>query len=117
MPSQPLNLRDFQIRFRSGQIINEPIEKIRILDELVRIYGLVSIAKISFYFHDPQHKYHNLILRNTNYNSKIFPIEFYHYYNQQMERVELSTEEKVNDLLAVIYCMRFLRTRLHSLYY
>lgn len=104
MSTQPLQLRDFQIRFTSGQIINEPIENIRELDEIIRIYGRSIIAKISFYFHDSLRGFHNIILRNSEFNDR-FVVEFYHYYNSQIERIELSHEEQLNDFIAVMNCL------------
>jgi hypothetical protein len=107
-------IRDFQIRFTSGQIINEPVENIRELSNIIRIYGRGIIAKISFYFHDSVRGFHNIILRNTETNDR-FVIEFYHYYNSQMERTELSHQEQVNDFTAVMNCLnsrRGLQTRL-----
>ena len=104
MPIQPLQLRDFQIRFTNGQIINEPIENIRELDEIIRIYNRSLIAKISFYFHDSQRAFHNIILRNTESNDR-FIVEFYHFYNQISHRVELSREEQINDFTVVMNCL------------
>ncbi len=104
MSTQPLQLRDFQIRFTSGQIINEPIENIRELDDIIRIYGRSIIAKISFYFHDSIRGFHNIILRNSEFNDR-FVVEFYHYYNSHMERIELSHEEQLNDFISVMNCL------------
>ena len=101
---QPLQLKDFQVRLDSGQTINEPIENISELDEIIRIYGRGIIAKISFYFHDSIRGFHNIILRNTEDNDK-FTVEFYEYYNQQNQRVELTFEEKLNDFTVVINCL------------
>jgi hypothetical protein len=114
MSTQPLQLRDFQIRFTTGQIINEPIENIRELSNILRIYGRSIIAKISFYFHDSVRGFHNIILRNTETNDR-FVIEFYHYYNSQMEQTELSHQEQLNDFTAVMNCLnsrRGIQTRL-----
>ena len=94
----------FQVRLDTGQTINEPIENIRELSNIIRQYGRGIIAKISFYFHDSRHQFHNLILRNSEHNDR-FVVEFYHYYNQYMERVELSREERMNDFVTVMNCI------------
>jgi|UniRef100_A0A6C0DWP1 hypothetical protein len=100
-----LQINTFQVRLNTGQIINEPIENIRELSNIIGLYGLGIIAKISFYFRDNSHQFHNLILRNTEHNDK-FVVEFYHYYNQYMERIKLSREERLNDFIAVMNCIR-----------
>ena len=92
-----LQVRNFQIRFNNGQIRYEPIENIHELDEIIRIYGRQIIAKVSFYFHDPAHQFHNIIIRNTEQNDK-FTVEFWNYYNQYFEKVELTSDEKRRDL-------------------
>lgn len=104
MPVQRLQLRDFQIRFTSGQTINEPIENIHQLDEIIRIYDRSIIAKISFYFHDSLRGFHNMILRNTEINNR-FIVEFYQDYNSQMERIDLSREQQINDFTVVMNCL------------
>lgn len=101
---QPLQLKDFQIRLDSGQTINEPIDNINELDEIIRIYGRNIITKISFYFHDSDRGFHNIIFRNTEPNDR-FVVEFYSYYNQQNQLVELSFEEKFNDFTSVMNCL------------
>lgn len=103
--SPALQINTFQVRLNTGQIINEPIENIQELLNIVNQYGRGIIAKISFYFHDSRHQFHNLILRNTEHNDK-FVVEFYHYYNQYMEQVALSREERLNDFTAVMNCIR-----------
>ena len=101
---QPLQLKDYQIRFNSGQTINEPIENINELNEIIHIYGRSTIAKISFYFHNSIRRFHNIILRNTETNDR-FIVEFYHYYNQQNQRIELTFEEQFNDFTVVMNCL------------
>jgi hypothetical protein len=103
--SPALQIITFQVRLNTGRIINEPIENIQELSNIIRQYGLGIIAKISFYFRDNRHQFHNLILRNTEYNDR-FVVEFYHYYNQYMERVKLSREERLNDFTEVMNCIR-----------
>lgn len=101
---QPLQLKNFQIRLDSGQTINETIETINQLDEIIRIYGRSIIAKISFYFHDSMRGFHNIILRNTETNDK-FTVEFYQYYNQENQLVQLTFQEQLNDLTVVMNCL------------
>lgn len=95
MVVQPLQLKSFQILLISGQIINEPIEKIKDLNEIIRIYGRNIISKISFYFHDSIYTLHNIILKSNDNNN--FIIEFYQYYNQDNHLVQITLEEKIND--------------------
>jgi hypothetical protein len=97
----PFQLNNFQVLLDNGQTRNEPIENIRELDEIIRIYGRRIIAQITFYFHNNDRQFHNLILRNTGYDDK-FVVEFYHYYNRHMERVEISREEKMRDFTTVM---------------
>jgi len=103
--SPMLQINTFQVRLNTGQIVNEPIENIQELSNIVSQYGRGIIAKISFYFHDSRHQFHNLVLRNTEHNDS-FIVEFYHYYNQYMEQVVLSREERLNDFTAVMNCIR-----------
>ena len=100
-----LQINTFQVRLNTGQIVNEQIENIQELFNIINQNGRGNIAKISFYFNDNQHQFHNLILRNTEHSDK-FIVEFYHYYNQYMEQVELSREERLNDFTAVMNCIR-----------
>ena len=103
--SSTSQINTFQVRLNTGQIINERIENIRELSNIIHQYGRVIIAKISFYFYDNRHQFHNLILRNTEHNDR-FVVEFHHYYNQYMERVEIPREERLNDFTAVMNCIR-----------
>jgi hypothetical protein len=96
-----VQLRDFQVRLNNGQSINEPINNIRELDDLIRIYGRGIIGTITFYFYDNNHPYHTLILRNTEHNNNTFVVEFYHYYDQYLQKVELSTNQKMIDYRTV----------------
>lgn len=98
---QDLQVMNFQIRFNNGQIRYEPINNLNELDEIIRIYGRQIIAKVSFYFHDPAHQFHNIILRNTEHDDK-FTVEFWNYYNQYHEKVELTSDEKRRDFNAII---------------
>ena len=63
--SPALQIITFQVRLNTGRIINEPIENIQELSNIIRLYGLGIIAKISFYFRDNRHQFHNLILRKV----------------------------------------------------
>jgi hypothetical protein len=100
-----IQLRDFYVRLLSGQTINEPIENIRELDQIIRIYGRNIISSITFYFYDSDHPDHYIILRNTRQNDK-FIVEFYHYYDQYHQCVELTREKKLYDFECLINCLR-----------
>ena len=100
-----IQLRDFQIRFTSGQLINEPIENISELDYIIRNYGRSIIAKISFYFHNSVKGLHSIILRNTETNDR-FVIEFCGYYNSPMgERYKLGRQDKIDSFTSVMNCL------------
>lgn len=103
----PRQLRDFQINFVNGQNINERIENINELNEIIRIYGRNIISSITFYFYNGQDNSYYLILRNTHQNDR-FVVEFYHYYNQYLQRVEISREDQQYDITTVV---NYLNTR------
>lgn len=105
MTSDILQIRDFQVRFDNGQTQIEPIENLHILSEILRIYGRSIIAKISFYFIDNHRGFHNLILRNTDVNDR-FVVEFFHDYDANLQKVDMSYEEQLNDFTAVINHIR-----------
>jgi hypothetical protein len=96
-----LQLREFHVHFTLQQTRIYSIEQLRELDEMIRIYGRGIISYITFFFHDSRHKFHSLTLRNSEQNDR-FVVEFCHYYNQQLERVELSREQQVSDYHSVI---------------
>ncbi len=106
MSTQLPQLRDFQVRFTLEQTRTYSIEQINELDEMIRIYGRGIISYITFFFHNNnnQHKFHNITLRNSGYDDK-FVVEFYHYYNQRFDRIELSREEQVSDFTSVMNCL------------
>jgi hypothetical protein len=96
-------IRDFQVRFINGQTIYEPIENIQELYNILRVYGRSYLAKISFYFHTSNNNFHNLILRNDeSYNNDRFTVEFCSRYDDNMQRIEMTNEEKHMDFQAVI---------------
>ena len=106
--NQTPQLNTFQVVLTTGQIRNEPIENITELDEIIRIYGRGIIAEITFYFYDNQHQFHNIILRNSGHNDR-FIVEFYHYYNRYMERIEMNREDKMRDFTVVMNCINNVR--------
>ena len=61
--SSTSQINTFQVRLNTGQIINERIENIRELSNIIHQYGRVIIAKISFYFYDNRHQFHNLMYK------------------------------------------------------
>ena len=91
----------FQVNLDNGQPVNEPIHNINTLDDILRVYGRGIINSITFYFHNTQHRYYYLTLRNSRQND-IFVVEFFHYYNQHLEQVQITREEKEQDLEAVM---------------
>jgi hypothetical protein len=99
--SVSLQLRDYCVRLDNGRTINEPIENIQELTEIIRIYGRRIIAKITFYFHNSDHQFHSLTLRNSEHQNK-FVVEFYNYYSPNFNRIELSEEQKMSDLTVVM---------------
>ena len=100
-----LQLRDYHIRLDNGQTISERIENIQELSEILRIYGRNIIAKITFYFHDSQHQFHSLTLRNSEHQNQ-FVVEFYHYYSPNFNRIDLSDDQKMSDLSVVMNLIR-----------
>ena len=80
-------IKSFQVRFTHGQTTNEPVENINQLDEIIRVYGVERIAKISFYYYTSNNSFHNLILQNED---NTFTVEF---NNQD----QMYLEEKMDD--------------------
>ena len=91
----------FQVNLDNGQPINEPIDQFNAVDEIIRNYGRRIIHSITFYFHNSQYPYYYLTLRNSRQDN-IFVVEFFHYYNQHLEHVQITREEKERDLEAVM---------------
>lgn len=94
-------LMSFQVNLTDGHHINEPIQQFNTVDEIIRNYGRQIISSITFYFHNTQHQYYYLTLRNSRQNN-IFVVEFFHYYNQHFEQIQLTREEKERDLEVVM---------------
>lgn len=94
--AQHFQLREFQVQYNLGQTRIYSIDQINELDEMIRIYGRAIISSIKFLFHNNQHPFYYLILRNTGHNDR-YVVEFYHYYNQYFERVEMSREQRQAD--------------------
>lgn len=104
MQVNPIQLQGFQVYLENNTIRSEPIHNINELNELVRIYGRQIIIQVTFYFHDNQNKIHYLNIRNTGFDDK-FVIEFFHYYNSYLEKIELTREEKIRDFTMVMHCI------------
>lgn len=102
-------LHQYQIYLNTGQIIVEPIENIQELRNIIHNYGRNIILSITFYFYDGEHPDHYLILRNTRQNNRFIP-EFYHYYDEFYQRVELSRQEQRSDFRNVINYLNTRRT-------
>jgi hypothetical protein len=99
-----IQLNNFQINLDNGSIRTEPIHHINELNELVRVYSRNIITQLTFYFYNSQHKNYYLTLRNSGQDNK-FVVEFFHYYNQHFERIDLTREEKVRDFTSVMDCL------------
>lgn len=114
--AQHFQLREYQVQYNLGQTRIYSIDQINELDEMIRIYGRGIISSIKFLFHNNQHPFYYLILRNTGQNDK-FVVEFYHYYNQYIERVEMSREQRQADfniIMSLLSSTQNLNSRLVS---
>ncbi len=101
MAVNALQIRDFQVRFIGGQTVNETIDRIIVLGDILDNYGIAQIAKISFYFHDNDNLFHNLILRKLVHEDR-FMVEFFYTYDNNMRRVDMTAYEQMRDFAAVI---------------
>ena len=105
--NQLLQIREFHVHVTLASTRIYPIEQINELDEMIRVYGRGIISCITFFFHDTNLRFHTITLRNSEQNDR-FVVEFHHYYNQQLERVELTLDEKVVDFESLL---RYLNSR------
>lgn len=92
-------IKSFQVRFTHGQIVNEPVENINILDEIIRVYGIERIAKISFYYYTSDNSFHNIIIRNED---NIFTVDFNRPVDNQGQYIEMKHEEKLDDYMEML---------------
>lgn len=99
-----LQVSDFQIRLINGKTFNKPFEQLSWLDSHVSRHGLSSVAYITFYFHTTSHKIYYLSLRASDH-STVFNVEFYHYYNERDEKVNISLSQKIRDFTSVMYAI------------
>jgi hypothetical protein len=112
-----LQVRNYRIDHTNGQSFNEPIEQINTLATHLQYY-INEVAQVTFFFHNHHQPFHYLILRKTHQENSRFITEFYHYYNEQVERVERSVNQQHSDFAAVINAMRqspWLRNNIHRL--
>ncbi len=100
-----IQISDFQVRLVNGKTFSKPIEQLSWLDGQISRHGRHSIAYITFFFHKPTHKVYYLTLR-ANDTCGTFHPEFYHYYNQNNDKVSISFTQKVFDLNSVMYILR-----------
>ncbi len=100
-------IKSFQVRFTHGQTTNEPVENINQLDEIIRVYGIERIAKISFYYYTSDNSFHNLILRNED---TVFTVEFNRPIDNQGQYVEMPYEEKLDDYTEVLNVLKRTQT-------
>lgn len=96
-------IKSFQVRFTHGQIVNESVENINHLDEIIRVYGIERIAKISFYYYTSDNSFHNLILRNED---NTFIVEFNHPVDNQGQYIEMKYEEKLDDYMEMLHVLK-----------
>lgn len=94
-------IREFHLQLTTGQLRIYNIENINELEEIVRIYTRSIISSITFIFYDTQHQFHNLVLRNVEPNDR-FIVEFFHYYNHDLERIDISYEQQRDDYTIVM---------------
>ena len=110
-----LQVRNYRIDHTNGQSFNEPIEQINTLATHLQYY-VNEVAQVTFFFHGQPFQY--LILRKTQQGNNRFVAEFFHYYNEQVERVERSVNQQRSDFAAVVNAMRqspWLHNNLHRL--
>jgi len=92
-------LRSFQITFKGGSYINEPIDQ---LVYLAGLYDVSTIDNIAFYFqHNDTHEIRNIILRNLG--SGLFKVGFFTYYDENREVVELHLDQKILGYAALLH--------------
>ena len=115
MAVNALQVRNYRIDHTNGQSFNEPIEQINTLATHLQYY-VNEVAQVTFFFHNHNQPFHYLILRKTHQGNNRFVTEFYHYYNEQVERVELAVNQQHSDIAAVVNAMRqspWLRNNIH----
>ncbi len=66
-------ITDFQIRMRYGSTESHEIDNLSILADVISAESLEEINKVSFYFEDPSHEFHNLILRRDHETGEFHP--------------------------------------------
>lgn len=106
MAVNALQVRDFQVRFINGVVINDNVDRLHVLRDILTTYGRAMLAKITFYFHDNDNLFHNIIFRKLTHEDR-FIVEFYHTYDDQMRHVEMSQYEKMRDFAAVVNILAY----------
>jgi hypothetical protein len=87
------SIRSFQITFRSGSYINEPIDMLHDIHVRYGPYDTQEIDTIAFYFHQDEGHIRNIKLRHVN---NYYKVVFYTYYdNVEQTIVELSLHHKI----------------------
>jgi hypothetical protein len=117
MAVNAFQVRNYRIDHINGQSFNEPIEEINTLATHLRYY-INEVAQVTFFFHNNHQPFHHLILRKTQQGNNRFVIEFYHYYNEQVERVERSLNQQHSDFASVVNAVNqspWLRENFHRL--
>jgi hypothetical protein len=91
----------YEVRMLSGQLIVEDIDDLSVLRDIIHNYGLQSIDTITFFLHNLMHSNYYVILRNTHNNDR-FMTEFFHYYDKNYNKVNISEKEAERDYVAVM---------------
>jgi hypothetical protein len=97
-------ISDFHVRFIDGKTLSGSIDKLYLLNNYILRSGRECISSIIFYFHDVNNYDHCLTLRN-NRRTRRFIVEFYHYYDQLNNRVDISNDQQKLDLNSVLSCL------------
>ncbi len=104
MSSQTSNyIQEFQIRTINGHTSLYDFDQLEQLDWFIRDNGILYIAKVSFYFNDPNMQFRNLILRHTDHYQ--FVPEFPSTNYEGIRLPLLSEEEQRKDFDAVFFAL------------
>jgi hypothetical protein len=93
-------IRSFQLTFRSGSYINEPIDMLHDIHKRYGPYDTQEIDTIAFYFHTDDDRIRNIKLRRVN---NYYKVMFYTYYDSiEQSVVELSLQHKIMAYAALL---------------
>ena len=94
-----------EVILKNNQIIHVRLDNMDKINEIIVEYGRQYISQIVFYLNHPQHSFYYLILRNTVHRG-LFIVEFFHYYNIRLQRLELSYIEQKRDYEMIMNLIR-----------